>query len=275
MRSSTGTTDDTGAAPSAGDGYRWLLASSTIAFVLAASVATTLHEGAHAAAGLLLGHPVVLGSFSADALTPMGDGESAVMAAAGPVFSLVFGVVVILTGRTVGAGFGRLFVLWIGFIGVQNFVGYLTITPFGAGDSGAVIEDLGLPRAVSFACCAVGVAGILVLARLFLRQECRYIASADELRRLGLFPWLLGTAVTVARTGVEAVVNGAPANTVVVVVAGAASIGIFAPIFSRAWQGVTVEKERLALTRPTVWLVVAVLVVVVQVAVLAPGIRLG
>lgn len=251
----------------------WL--NSAFAYVLAASVATTLHEGAHAAAGLALGHAVTLSSFSSDSITATSDSDAAVMTAAGPVFSLLFGVLVILTGRHMGPGFGRLFVMWLGFISVQNFVGYLAITPFGAGDSGAFVDELNLPRAVAFVFCALGVAGLLTLARLFLRQETRYIVTAVELRRIGLYAWLAGTAVTVAHTAVEAVVNGADSGTVGIVMAGAATGGVFVPIFSRAWKKVRVDKDRLDLKLPTVGITLAVLLIAVQIAILAPGIRLG
>lgn len=254
---------------------RRLLVNSACAWVLAASVATTLHEGAHAVAGLALGHPVTLSSFSADSNTAMSDQAAAVMTAAGPVFSLVFGIVVILTGRNLGNGFVRLFVMWLGFISVQNFVGYLVITPFGAGDSGAFVDELHLPRAVAFLFSALGTTGLAALAWLFLRHEVRYITSAGELRQVGLYAWLIGTAVTVAHTAVEAVINGAEPGIVAIVMAGAASAGIFVPIFSRAWRKVSVTRERLELTIPTTAIVLAIVVIAVQIAVLAPGVLLG
>lgn len=140
----------------------WL--SSTVAYVLAASVSTTLHESAHAVAGLAFGHAVTLSSFSADTVRPMSHGHAAVMTAAGPVFSLTLGVVLILTGQNLGRGFGRLFVMWLGFLSAQNFVGYLAITPFRAGDSGAFVDELGLPGVVAWIFCAVGVVGLVTLA---------------------------------------------------------------------------------------------------------------
>ncbi|MGI9156456.1 MAG: hypothetical protein ACR2FG_07440 [Marmoricola sp.] len=251
----------------------WL--SSTVAFVLAASVSTTLHEAMHAVAGLAFGQSVTLSSFSADTVRPMSSDHAAVMTAAGPVFSLLLGVVLILTGRQVGRGFGRLFVMWLGFISAQNFVGYLAITPFGAGDSGLFVDELDLPGAVVALFCALGVIGLLTLAWLFLRQETRYVVSAPELRQVGLYAWLAGTLVTVGRTGIEAVVNGTDSGTIAIVMAGAASCGVFAPMFSRAWQKVEVDKERLDLGMPTLGIVLAVLLVAVQIAVLAPEIRLG
>lgn len=251
----------------------WL--SSTVAYVLAGSVSTTLHEGAHAAVGLAFGHAVTLTSFSADTVQPMSHGHAAVMTAAGPVFSLLLGVVLILTGQNLGRGFGRLFVMWLGFLSAQNFVGYLAITPFGAGDSGTFVDELDLPGAVAWIFCALGVVGVFTLAWLFVKQETRYVVNATQLRQIGLYAWLAGTAVTVAHTAIEAVVSGADSGTVGIVMAGAASGGVFAPILSRAWQKVHAAKERLEPGVPTVGIALALVLIAVQVAVLAPGIRLG
>ena len=249
--------------------------NSTIGYVLAASVDVVLHEGAHAVAGLAQGHPVLLRSFSAEALTAQSHQQAAVMTAAGPVFSLIFGVLILLLCRNVGDGFGRLFFLWLGCISVQNFVGYLVITPFGAGDSGNFIAELGLGTPVALLFCVIGVIGYLLLALVFMRQLSRYAENAPELRRLGLLAWLAGTAVVVIRTGIEVGVSGAGIDTAAIVMAGAAAGGVFTPIFGRAWRRLKVGDQRLVFGRPVGWLILALLVVVAQITILAPGIRLG
>ncbi|MBA8796108.1 hypothetical protein FHX74_003749 [Friedmanniella endophytica] len=252
-----------------------LFANAVTAFVLAASVAVTLHETAHALAGLVMGSPVRLLSFAAGALGPLDAEQDAVMAAAGPLFSLVLGLVVLaLTGRA-GRGFGRLFWLWLGFVSTMNFVGYLIITPFGAGDTGEIVRDLRLGTPVAALMCAVGVLAFVGLSLLFVRRLGRYATDDGAMRRLGLIPWLAGTAFVVVRTLVELAIGGADGTTAATVAAGAAACGVFAPVFSTRWRRLADGHETLALRRPIGWAVLAAVVVVLQLAVLAPGVRLG
>ena len=127
-------------------------------------------------------------------------------AAAGPLFSLVIGAVLLVVGRNVGRGFGRLLALWTGLVSMQNFAGYLLIAPFAAaGDTGQILAILDSPPAAYVACVVLGVALTLLNARYLAGQVTRYARSQDELRHLVILPWLIGTAITVVLTALDLV----------------------------------------------------------------------
>ena len=254
---------------------RLLLLNSTVALALAAMVDVFLHESAHAVAGLLLGvRPTIFHSSVSFSPDPDTAGQI-VTAAAGPVFSLVFGAVVFVLCRRAGRGFGRLFWLWLGLLSMQNFFGYAVIAPFAAaGDSGRVLALLGAPLPVFLVTCVVGVAGTLLLARLLAGQVIRYATTDDQLRRTVLFPWLIGTAFTVVLTVACLVpyATGLSGAELVLVVAGAVATAIFAPLFTLFFRRLTVPVDLLQLRRPVVPLGVTAVVALLTVLVVAPGI---
>lgn len=255
---------------------RLLLASSAVALTLAAPIAVTLHELGHAVAGLALGSTSVLRSNSVTYVPELTSADEVLAAAAGPVLSLVLGALVLLTLRDAGRGFGRLLALWTGLVSLQNFAGYLLIAPFArVGDTGQIMAILGAPPLVYVASAVLGAALTLLNARLLAGQVTRYARSQDELRHLVLLPWLIGTALTVALTLLENVGAGVSSSDVVVIVAGAVAVAIFAPVFTLFYRRLHPPYEELRLRTPVVPLVGTVVLVVVIAAVLGPGLRLG
>jgi hypothetical protein len=130
------------------------------------------------------------------------------IAAAGPVFSLVQGVALLpLLRRSRGAGTGSLFWLYMCVFGLINFFGYLLIAPLVAGgDTGQIVARLHVPMAAQW---AVAVASLLSLgfligstAPLFLRHlptemQAAPAARTEGMRALLLWPWLVGSVVLV------------------------------------------------------------------------------
>src|SRR2546421_12242750 len=104
------------------------LVNSTVAFVGALFLSVTLHEFAHGLTALAFGvtPTVCAGHEPHAALSP---GREAVVALAGPLFSLLSGLIVLLAPRR-GRGFWRLFMVWFGVLSVQGFFGYLITGPF-------------------------------------------------------------------------------------------------------------------------------------------------
>ena len=255
---------------------RLLLANSALALTLAAPVAVTLHESAHAVAGLALGSAAVVNSNSVSYVPELTPHDEVIAAAAGPLFSLVLGVVVFLVGRHVGRGFVRLLLLWTSLVSMQNFAGYLLIAPFaGAGDTGQIMGILGAPT-VAYVVSGVAGAGLTLLnARLLAGQVTRYARSQDELRHLVLLPWLIATGVTVALTPLDMIAGGPTAGEVPVVIAGAVAIAIFAPVFTLFYRRLHPPYEALRLRTPIVPLVVTIVLVVLIAVVLGPGVHLG
>jgi hypothetical protein len=109
---------------------RALTANATISFVLASLVNSLLHEGGHAVAGLALGLTPTISPFNVDFAEDATDSQRIITAAAGPVLSLVLGLVLMGVARSWGQGLVRLFWMWLSFMGVMNFAGYCFIAPF-------------------------------------------------------------------------------------------------------------------------------------------------
>lgn len=252
---------------------RTLTANATVAFVLAALVTGFSHEIAHAVAALVQGANPVVSPFSVSypdgGRTPT---EEIVTALAGPLFSLVVGLVLMVVARSWGSGLVRLFWMWLAFMGVMNFVGYCVIAPFGdVGDTGHALALLAAPGWVSIVVFLVGVAGQFLLARRFAVEVKRYAADLGAERRLTNTPWMIGTAVVIVLTAVEVLLLSAPAEQTVVVLAYSVAVGIFAPMQFIFHGRVSNTYEDLVLAPPRTGLVVLVVVAAALIILAAVG----
>lgn len=179
------------------------LVNSAVAFACALYIMVTLHEFAHAVAGLALGLRPVLYASSVDYLITGSASEQITTALAGPLFSLVSGLLILALPPRGGA-FARLFVLWLGLQSCQEFFGYLITGPFvRVGDIGQALSLLAAPGWVYALCFLAGWAGTFWLGRvatqhLLVFTDPQPETRAPQLRQLGLFAWLLGAAVTIA-----------------------------------------------------------------------------
>jgi hypothetical protein len=205
--------------------------------------------------------------------------QEIITALAGPIWSLVMGVVLLIAARSWGTGFARLFWLWLGFMGVMNFVGYVLIAPFVAGgDTGRALTLLGAPGWVFVLGALVGVALLFGLAYLFARQVKRYTTGLDGERVLAFRAWALGTLVNVVLTVLELLLVRPDSGTTFAVSMYAFAVGIFAPmqfIFSRRAPKLQVEDLRLSrLSRPGL-IVTGLAVIAVLVLAAVGGVRLG
>lgn len=202
------------------------LVNSTVAFALALLVMITLHELGHVVAALMQGHHPVLRPFSVDTGADPG-AQRVVTAAAGPLLSLVTGLLVLAVPQR-GRPFLRLAMLWFGLLSVQEFNGYLTTGPFVAGgDIGVVLGESGTPGWFGVVLLVVGVTGTVVAGRVATARLLLLVDpaadTADQLRRLGLFSWLLGAllAVLLSLCAFDATANN------LLEVAGVVTVGLF------------------------------------------------
>lgn len=210
---------------------RGLTAASATAFVLAAIVSSTLHELAHAAAGLVQGLTPTVSPFSVDYVPDGTAAQQVVTAAAGPLFSLVLGLVLLGVARHWGPGTVRLFWLWLTFVALMNFVGYLMIAPVAqVGDTGKVLELLDAPGWVYVLVLVLGVAGLFALAYGFATQIGRYAPDLAVERQLAFRAWIIGTLATMTLSLVELLALGAESDAFVVVLMYSLAVGIFAPM---------------------------------------------
>lgn len=265
--------------PSSGTPYaRAVLVNSAVAAVLACSLMVLAHELCHLVTGLSLGIPGTLYPFGVEHTgTPP---QRAIMAGSAPLFSLVTGLVMALWQPLRSRpGFGHLLWLWFAYASLMEGVGYLEITPFGAGDTASVVENLSWPSAVAWAFFSVGVAGQFLCAWGFAHPVGR-IAGRDRATRLAasFWPWLIATAVNLVLTMLyvaAAKVALTPGEVTVIALAGMATI-VFAPmalIFGRVSDQQPSEPLRLR-PLPVAGLVAAGVLIAVNLL-LTRGLQLG
>ena len=229
---------------------RALLVNSTVAAVLGAGLMVLAHELSHLVAGLAMGIPGTLYSYGvAHEGSPV---QNAIMAGAGPMFSLLTGLVMALwQPLRATRSFWHLLWLWFAYSSMMEGIGYLEITPFGAGDTAAVASHLGWPPAVGWVLLAGGIAGQFALAWGFAHPVGR-MAGADRGAPLDatLWPWLLGTVVNLGLSGLSMATHRAalsPGEVTVILAAGSATL-VFAPmamIFQRKMNAQPYEPLKL------------------------------
>ncbi len=249
------------------------MANASVAFVLAAMVTSLVHELAHAVAGLIVGLIPTVSPFSVSFVPDPTRTQALVTAAAGPGFSLVLGLVLVVVARSWGSGFVRLFWMWLAFMSVMNFVGYLVIAPIApAGDTGQFLELLGSPTLVTIALSLVGVAGQFLLARRFAVEVKRYTDGVGEERQLALVSWAIGTPIVVVLVVAELFLLHAPPEHVFPVAMYAVAVGIFSPMQFIFSSRVTNTRDTLSLRPvPVLALVVTVLTAVALVGLAGAG----
>lgn len=216
--------------------HRAALFATVIAMLLGSGITVLLHEGAHWVTGAALGHPSRLyAAFVTHDGTPSPT-DVALMALAGPAFSLVLGLVMTfwLPLRRPGGvrGLGHLLWVWIGFTSLQEAVTYLVITPFGVGDTAVAVEALGGGAVAALVMMAVGIAGMFWQARRFAVHLRRW--AGDDLglaRSYAWYPWLIaaGWSVVVQLAMLPLTAVPTLGESVVIALAGF-SITVFAPM---------------------------------------------
>ena len=258
-----------------------IIFEATVMFALALTITTILHELAHALAGVALGsQPILHDTFvEHHDLSPGGEALTAV---AGPLFSLIQGVLffLVLPKMHPFSSLAQQFVLWMAIHGLVNFFGYLINAPFAPhGDIGAVARYLELPRTVQFLLLAAGVAaniliGIIATKPLLELAPSPELISASSARmdyvmHAAIAPWLLGAAIVI--------LVRYPPRFAITVIYPAVS-GLFAIV---SWEHAAtlsdVESQAVLANRGALWpwIIVLVLLLVLFRFVLAPGVRLS
>lgn len=185
-----------------------LVVNAICVYITAFLLTVLLHELAHALMALALGTQPVLYNTSVRNLDPVPEAKEVFIALAGPMFSLLQGLVVLAAFRkATSTGPAALFVLFVGVFGIINFLGYLMITPFVPyGDLGRVAAIWHLPQPLLLVVAlAAGVALTLSVrntAPLFMRFVPAEVAGphtrtekGQAVRALLMWPWLVGSVV--------------------------------------------------------------------------------
>ncbi|MFD1873824.1 hypothetical protein [Hymenobacter bucti] len=186
------------------------LAFTAICLYLAAYLLTiVLHEVGHAVMALAVGdHPILYNTSVSNTNKLLSGTAHGLIAAAGPVVSLLQGaILLLLLRRNERVGPSALFWLYMSVFGLINFFGYWMIAPLAKGaDTGQIVALLHVPTAVQWAVAAGSLWCLLLLmgstAPLFLRQlpaavQADLGAKTSGMRALLLWPWLVGSVVLV------------------------------------------------------------------------------
>ncbi len=255
---------------------RRLACTAILLYIAAYLLTIVLHELAHATMALALGdHPVLYNTSVQNTNPQLSNAAHVLIAAAGPVFSLVQGLTLLpLLRRSRGSGAGSLFWLYMCVFGLINFFGYLLIAPLVAGgDTGQIVARLHVPAAAQWAVAAGGLLGLSLLigstAPLFLRHlstaaQAAPAARTSGMRALLLWPWLVGSVVLV--------LLALPAPQLVIVANMFMSPMVLSRAYRRALAGPAVATTATEVQRAPWGLAVVVLVAAVGFRLLGQGI---
>ena len=253
-----------------------LLLNSGCAYTLALMMTLTVHEFGHALAALALGFTPTVRPASVDYGTAPPDME-VIIALAGPFVSLMTGVLFLIVSRAVtDRGFWRIVFLWLGALGVQEFSGYLMTGPFVPfGDIGEALELLVAPGWVYALTFAVGVGGTVLLGATVTRwlmelTDPNGVGLAGQLRSLGLFAWLIGSAVVIGVGGFNNIFSAAGFFELL----GTLTIGIFLLWVRFFMDRLKVVPRGACVGWPVVGIVLVIILVVARHLILGPGLTL-
>ncbi|MBE3007617.1 hypothetical protein IL992_00170 [Microbispora sp. NEAU-D428] len=179
----------------------------SLSYATAQLVEVFLHEGSHALAARAAGFHPAIGQF-VELHVPSPHRElEALVAAAGPVGSLVTGLVCWALYRRRGPSYSRLLLMWLAMTGVVAFLGYLVVTPLLAvGDTGVLARLYHVPAAVQFLVAAVAMAVLYLVTRPLSRMYLDSLPASVPLdtphaRKAAVtrlwIPYLIGLALLV------------------------------------------------------------------------------
>ncbi|AMR26965.1 hypothetical protein A0257_07490 [Hymenobacter psoromatis] len=153
------------------------LAINSVLILLSASIiGTVLHELAHYVVSAHFGLGPTLHHNYVNSVLDGTPRQQMLVAAAGPVFSLLLGV--LAAGVAVWLprpSLTKLFLLWLGMDSILGFLGYLLIAPIAKeGDTGLVFAYFGVPLYAAIALAAVVFVGCQRLYSWFATQFVYY-----------------------------------------------------------------------------------------------------
>lgn len=176
--------------------------NSTLILISSTIIFTVLHESAHFITAEYFGldphlhrNYVHLGKKGSEI-------QEVIVAAAGPLFSLVSGVVITyLSVRLKKPCLFKLFLLWLGVGSLLACLGYILIAPFVKnGDTGKVFSYLGIPTSVAV---IIAILSFLFIRWLFTGFADQFVFYKYELpfnlkenqRQLFLYPILVSICI--------------------------------------------------------------------------------
>ncbi len=165
------------------------------------------HELAHALTGRFLGSQPILHTGFVEHTADISTASRVLIAAAGPLFSLLQGLLLLWLVRKGPAHPRlRLFGVWMSFHGMVNFVGYVFSTSFAlSADLGRIAVLLQLPMPVRVALTGLGYVGLRYVVRPLapaFAALCAHplpaaVAARAFAHELGLYAGALATPILI------------------------------------------------------------------------------
>lgn len=156
--------------------------NSAVTFASAELITAALHETGHGLAAQALGFAPRIYAFYEN--NPNGNPtQSLIILAAGPLMSLVTGLIFWLWYRktTPGYNIGRLLLCWLAWLGIAEFVNYIIVTPWlTIGDTAVIANLLGLPIWSRYLVALLGLCLLFALART-AAQDFLLLAPSQEI----------------------------------------------------------------------------------------------
>ncbi len=151
-----------------------LALNSALILVSSAILNTVLHELAHYGTASYLGLNAVLHHNYVELPKDTPPVDQVITAAAGPTFSLIFGIVVLFISiKYMLPSLSRLFFLWLGLGGILTFLGYILIAPVAMeGDTGLVFSYFNFPIYLTI---ALAVISFLVINKVFSHLAPQFV----------------------------------------------------------------------------------------------------
>jgi hypothetical protein len=139
-----------------------------VTYATAQLVEVFAHEASHALAARALGFQPAIGQFVEIHVTSPDRGKEAIVAAAGPLGSLLVGLVCWAVYRrgVRRLTYPNLLLMWLGMTGLIAFAGYIVVTPLlPVGDTGILARLYNVPVPVQIVIGVAGMALFYVLTR--------------------------------------------------------------------------------------------------------------
>jgi hypothetical protein len=156
-----------------------LAINSTLILVSTTIFSTILHESAHYLTGLFFHLKPVLHHNYVESLRVGTEGQMVIEAAAGPLFSLVFGVLMMLFSiKCIRPSLLKLFFTWLGMGNILIFMGYILIAPIAKqGDTGKVFAYFNSPMYLTI---TAAVLSFIFINYLFGKWSSQFVFYNSE-----------------------------------------------------------------------------------------------
>lgn len=156
-----------------------LAINSTLIVISTTLLGTILHEISHYLVALYFDlNPQLNHNYVSYQTTDVSEFRKVVIAGAGPMFSLVLGIIFLsISIKQKKTTLFKLFSLWFGMNGLIMFLGYLLIAPLSKnGDTGKVFDYYKLPTFVSI---SIALISFIVIVKIFSRlsNQFKYYTS--------------------------------------------------------------------------------------------------